>query len=139
MGKSHNLKSDRDVKKTVKKAERATHVELVNTLYSKFKKIIESKGQKVSVATIIIIIDTAMKLASQYKDLSGLEKKAIVITVVKRLIEEADLSDEDEEVIKVIAERALDPTIDQLFEMAPEVYGKIKAGCTGLCASLKKK
>lgn len=134
MGKSKSLKSDRAVKKTVKNAEsnNEAHLELVNTLYSKFKKLIESKGQSVSAGTIIVIIDSAMKLASQYKNLSGLEKKAIVITVVKRLVEESDLSDEDEEVIKVIVERALDTTIDQLFEMAPQVYGKIKTGCASL-------
>jgi hypothetical protein len=107
----------------------------VDTLYSELKKSIEkylSEGG-VSAANIIIIIDTAMKLAAKMKTLTGPEKKAVVIAVILRLVDEADLKPEDEAVIKIIAERALDPAIDQLFAMAPEVYGKVKTTCLTLC------
>lgn len=138
MGKSKSLKSDKAIKEVVRDAEtNSTHVELVNVLYSKLKKIIEDKGQTINAATILIIIDTSMKLASEYKTLSGLEKKAIVITVVKKLIDESNLSEQDQQVLDIIVENLLDVAIDQLYIIAPQVYGKIKAGCSKFC--IKKK
>ena len=134
MGKSKTLKSDKAIKKVVREAEtNDTHVELVNVLYSKLKKIIEDKGQNINASTILIIIDTSMKLASEYKTLSGLEKKAIVITVVKKLIDESNLSEEDQQVLDIVVENLLDVAIDQLYIIAPQVYGKIKAGCSKFC------
>ncbi len=132
MGKSNKSKSVREI---VEEAEtNDTHIELVNVLYTKFKQIIKAKGKDINTSTIVTIIATAMKLAGEYKTLSGMEKKAIVITVVKRLIdEESNLSKEDKEILDIIVENALDGIIDQLYELAPKAYGKIRAGCISLC------
>ncbi|GAH10310.1 unnamed protein product, partial [marine sediment metagenome] len=127
---------DAEVKAVVRDLEaKPEHVQLVETLYTSLRKSVAGliKDEGVSAANIIVIIDTAMKLAGKLRTLDGVEKKAVVITVVKKLIEESDLKPEDEAVVQILAERALDPAIDQLFAMAPELYGKVKAGCLGLC------
>lgn len=111
------------------------HIQLTELLYNKLKLLVSQQNteKEISASNIIVIIDTAMKLAGKLKNLSGYEKKTIVLTVVKKLIDESTLKDSDAEVVKIIAERALDPTIDQLFAMAPELYGKTKKNCLNLC------
>ena len=135
--KEESVKSEvREVPQVVRDLEaKPEHVQLVEVLYEELRKTVEAvtKDEGISAGNIIVIIDNAMKLVGKMKTLNGLEKKAIVITVVKRLVDEAELKPEDAAVVKIIAERALDPAIDQLFAMAPEVYGKVKRGCFLLC------
>ena len=133
---STEASEDHEIPQIVRDLEaKPEHIQLVEVLYSELKKSIESivKDDGIGASNIIVIIDTAMKLVGKMKSLDGIEKKALVITVVKRLVDEADLKPGDAAVVKIIAERALDPAIDQLFAMAPEVYGKVKRGCLSLC------
>ena len=133
---STSVTSVREVPQIVRDlAAKPEHIQLVDALYDSLKKTIEDivKDEGISSGNIIVIIDTAMKLVGKLKSLDGVEKKALVITVVKRLIDESDLKEQDAAVVKIIAERALSPAIDQLFAMAPEVYGKVKTSCLKFC------
>ena len=115
-------------------AIKAGHLKLVDTIYTKLRESVDGviKKEGISVANIITIIDAAMRLVGSYKYLGGHEKKAIAVTIVKKLIEESDLKPEDEALVKLLVERALDPAIDQLFALAPKAYGKVKAKCLKL-------
>ena len=127
---------DREVPQIVRDlVAKPEHIQLVEALYTELKKSIAAlvKDEGVSAGNIIVIIDHAMKLVGKMKSLDGIEKKALVITVVRKLVDEADIKESDAAVVKIIAERALDPAIDQLFAMAPEVYGKVKRSCLSLC------
>lgn len=109
------------------------HIALVDSLYSNLKIVVFELIQgDISKDNIILVIDAAMKLVAKMR-LEGIEKKAIVITVVKRLIAESSLKPEDSVIINLIVDQALDSTIDQLFSLAPKVYGKMKASCIVFC------
>lgn len=130
-----------EVSKALKSLESPEHIELVGVLYNKLKQLLEStlNNETVNARNIIVIIDSAMKLVGKMSTLDGLQKKALVMTVVKKLVEESNLSPEDEEIVKIIVERALDPVIDQIFAMAPEVYGKVKTKCMHFCKCFPNK
>jgi len=46
---------------------------------------------------------------------------------------------EELKTLYTIVDQALDPYIDQLYTLAPEVYGKAKTGLLGLLTGLKDK
>jgi len=130
------LRKDPEVSRTVQVIRsKSGNAQLVEKLYVEFYQSVKDLLQKdgVSASNVIILIDQAMRVVGKSKTLEGPEKKALVITLVQRLIEESNLKPEDRAVVRLLAERALDPTIDQLFAMAPKVYGKVKNKCLSWC------
>lgn len=101
--------------------------------------------------TVLQLTELAMRYVGKLKDLAGSEKKALVLTVVRRYVEETakeleaqwdNATDKLEEVgedvleelkdLYTVVDQALDPYIDQVYALAPEVYGHAKRGLAGL-------
>jgi len=129
------------VKKTQKAAERIVrgipqnpeHIALVDGVY---KKVIlnmqEVMKDGVTVSNIVIIVDTTMRTVGKLKTLSGVEKKALAITVVHKILEVSEMREEDRAALKIVVDMMLDPLIDQIFAIAPKLYGKVKERCSSL-------
>lgn len=112
--------------------------ELLDSLYGNLKEAIKGligDEETISAANIILIIDQAMRLATKYPNLNGQDKKALVVKVISKLVDETNLKDQDRAVIKILVERTLDPLIDQIFAMAPGVYSNVKKRCVFLCGA----
>lgn len=114
-------------------SENTANTAIVNAIYDKLiSKIGESIAEGgVSLSNIIIIVDATMRLVGELKTLTGVEKKAVVITVIHKLIA-ANVKTEDAEALITIVNLMLDPLIDQIYTLAPQVYGAIKAKCLAM-------
>lgn len=110
------------------------HVALVDSVYNKVVLRVAEviKGEGVTVANIVIIVDTTMRTVGKLQTLSGMEKKALTITVVHKILEVSDLKEADRAALKIVVDAMLDPLIDQIFAIAPKLYGKVKARCQAL-------
>lgn len=122
---------------------------MIEALYHKLQtKAQDLLRRGVEMSNILLLTDLAMKQVGKLKHLVGFEKKALVITVVRRLAEDTlekakqaaiDAGEALEEVVekinaefeelRVIVDKALDPFIDQLYSLAPKIYGKVTAKC----------
>jgi hypothetical protein len=99
---------------------------IVNTLYSQLvPQVSDIIANGVSVSNIVTIIDATMQLVGQLQTLTGVEKKAVVITLVNKIIASSNVTPEEAAVITML----IDPLIDQIYAIAPDLYGKIKAKC----------
>ena len=116
-------------------AQNPEHVALVDSVYSKV--IVTLAGiingeEGITVRNIIVVVDTTMRAVGKLRMLSGMEKKALTITIIHKILEVVDMREEDRETLKIVVEAMLDPLIDQIFAIAPKLYGKIKTGLSGL-------
>lgn len=125
------------------------YVDIIRALHDKLKhdaNDLLNKGLEMS--NLILILDLAMKEAGKIKSMIGLEKRAIVVAVVKKFLDDKvqevnqelsnlsnhvqeatdHLSEELKGLIK-LADTSLDSFVDQLYQLAPEVYGKTKSRC----------
>lgn len=89
---------------------------LSNIVYDKLKTMITHK--QVSIAGIIGIVTLAMQLVQQFAGVSGKDKKIIVISVITRLFDEIQMSDDDRFALKAIVATTLDHTIDFVIAIA---------------------
>lgn len=69
---------------------------------------------------IIDLIDSCMRFVGRYKEMSGSEKKKVVIHIVSRIIKKHFTK------ASAYLLEALPTIIDDLYVIAPKVYGKIK-------------
>lgn len=104
----------------------------------------------VNSATVLELTEAAMRIVGKVKNLVGYEKKAIVLSVVSKFVEESandvfekvdELSDvtvQELEDLRIMVDSALNPYVDQVYSLAPELYGKAKQSFSGLKAFFKK-
>lgn len=122
---------------------------MIEALYHKLQtKAHDLLSKGVEMNNVLLLTDLAMKQVGKLRNLVGFEKKALVLTVVRRLAEDTlekakqslinagealeevtnKINAEFEE-LRVILDKALDPFVDQLYILAPKVYGQVKAKC----------
>lgn len=110
---------------------------LVDSLCNKLK--VDAKHllvDGVTVTNLVTLTDLAMKEVGKLKNLVGYEKKALVVTTIRKLAKDTlkDLHGETDEVVAKLEEQiknlgevmdiALDSLIDGLFLLSPKSYGK---------------
>jgi len=79
---------------------------------------------------IISLIASSVKFIEQYRELSGTEKKNIVIHALREIIQECDfLSDEDKAILIGYVDMFADDAIDYLVDFGKNLYLKVKKGC----------
>lgn len=130
-----SLSARSDIKQIVKDIpENPASTVIVNEIYDKLKlQIKDILDSGVSVTNIVVIVAEAMKIIGKFKTLTGIEKKALAITVVHKLIIESNIPEDNRDAIFAVIDLMLDPLIDQLYSLAPLAYGKIKEGCLSCC------
>ena len=90
--------------------------DLVNEVYDTVRKAIVNK--KFTVSNFIVLVTMVMQILESHKDLTGTEKKALAIRVIKRLVNEIPFTDEDRVAVGIIIDTTLPKTIDYLIMAA---------------------
>lgn len=86
--------------------------EVVDGIYENVLGMVEAKDVKA--ANIISIAALTMKLVEQVPGLTGQQKKDIVIEVIKKLIDETPLSDEEVAAVNLVVDVTLPIVIDTI-------------------------
>lgn len=115
----------REIKLQVRNIEASIpnpNIALYELAYEKFKQIADTK--KANVGSILIIVAVAVQVVQNMKrgnveNLTGAEKKAIVINMIKKWINETNSLAEDDKVylINVFIPYSLDGAIDSLCQL----------------------
>lgn len=125
------------------------YVDLIRALHDKLRQDANHVlNQGLEMTNLILILDLAMKEVGKIKNLIGLEKRALVVAVTKKFLNERlsevnqsletlgdqvdataeQLTEEMKELVQ-LANSSLDSFVDQLYQLAPEAYGKTKSKC----------
>ena len=93
------------------------------------KDYLQLKLQRpITPSKVIMIVAAGVKYIEHYRDLSGAEKKDIVINAIRELIQESPIITEKEALLEVVDTFA-DSAIDYLVDFGRMTYLKIKSGC----------
>ena len=113
--------------------------DLFKVFYEKAKRDLDKlyvDGERISRQNIILITDYMMKEAGKIKTLVGIEKKTLVMYAIQKSLDEnlQYLKDHVEnwdrnnqqhwDSLQRYVDKNIDPLIDQLYALAPKVYGK---------------
>lgn len=127
---------------------RISITQIVDDLYSQLKGLItgdKNYTPEYICSNIIIIVGMLMSAVEEYSDLNGIEKKAIVIRVINKLVEELESIFPDmspELMILVKSATSLIPNaIDVIISVARHHFdiNAIKAKCFSCCKKSSKK
>jgi hypothetical protein len=107
--------------------------EIDNGVYDTLKDYITLKLQHpVTAPKIIVLVAAGVKFIEQYKSMTGAEKKKLVIQVVRDVITESTLiDDEARKEILLYLDMFADDMIDYLVDFGKHMYLKIKTN--GYC------
>jgi hypothetical protein len=99
---------------------------LVDQVYDDVRKSIVNKT--FSATNFIVLVTIVMQVVEKLAELSGPEKKEIAIRVIKRLIMEIPMPENEKEAIAIIVETTLSKSIDYIIMAANGEldFGKIK-------------
>ena len=105
--------------------------EPVSRLYDEIETMIN--GKKIDAASIISIATLLMKTVEKYSDVKGIQKKEIVLAVLRKVVEEKiDDADERSSVLFLI-EQTVPPVIDALVAVDKgQLKIKIQKGCKSI-------
>lgn len=85
-------------------------------LYTELKAIIRENG-KLTTSNIVTIVITLMQTVDSYGDVKGPEKKATVLHVLKRLINDTMNSDSDATAVTQLVDMTVPVLIDSLVSI----------------------
>ena len=100
--------------------DEAYDVEKFNMVYGNIKRMIVDK--EVNIKTILILVPTIMIQAARFVNLTGLQKKDLVIHVVAKLVGEYKPKSETMTLIKLFIEKQLPTIIDIIYQAAKSKY-----------------
>jgi hypothetical protein len=92
-------------------------------------------NEKITATNIVIIATSLMNVVEQYKDLTGSQKKMLIIDTIKRVINENTNDVEERMALMVIVDFTLPPLIDTLISA---INGNIKFEKKKIVSTLKK-
>jgi hypothetical protein len=92
-------------------------------------------NEKITATNIVIIATSLMNVVEQYKDLTGSQKKMLIIDTIKRVINENINDVEERMALMVIVDFTLPPLIDTLISA---INGNIKFEKKKIVSTLKK-
>ncbi len=112
----------------------STNQELVGQIYDEAKKLLVNG--KVDPAGLLSLTAKIMELVERSPGLQGFEKKQVVIEVVKKLVDETDLSEEDNAKVDVIIETTLPMAIDVIVSASRGAFNlnNLRTKLRKLCA-----
>lgn len=115
------------------------YVDIISALYTKIKtKAKDLLDQGINQDNMILLTDMVMREVGKIKNLVGFEKKALVLATMRKFVDDramelhqstTKLTEEmitELEDLKDLVEEKLGGFIDQIYTLAPDVYGKTK-------------
>lgn len=110
---------------------------LSNIVYDQIRGVVTHK--KITIANILSIVTLSMQLVQQFALVDGPNKKAIVLNVINRLMDELPVEETDKQAIKILIDTTLNKTIDLIIDIANgkvDLLGSIEdtvARCKLMC------
>ncbi len=104
----------------------------VEYLYNHIKSI---HTENIDVTNIISIVTELIQLVEKYKNLTGPQKKMLVINVIRKLVNNQDISEHDKNTINIIIENTLPIVIDNLISA---INGKLSFNKNKILSFIKK-
>ena len=99
-----------------------------NLVYDNVKKMVVDK--EINIQTILILLPTIMIQVGRFINLTGLQKKDMVIQIITRLLDEFKPEDETYELILVFVKNQLPYVIEIIYQssVGSYIFKKIKSG-----------
>ena len=99
--------------------------------FDALKRYLKLKMQRpITGPKVILMISAGIKYIEHYRNLSGTEKKDIVIRALRDVIKESDTIDQqDRDMLLDFVDTFADDTIDQLVDFGKHMYLKIRSSC----------
>lgn len=88
---------------------------LLDTFENLYTYIVSVHSEKLNASNIIIIATELMQIVEKYKTLTGIQKKTLVINVVKKLVNTQFNTPEDKRAMELIIDFTLPIVIDNLI------------------------
>lgn len=104
---------------------KATEEDAITIIYDRIRDSIVNKH--ISVANVLILVTSAMKIMEEFPAFSGEQKKRIVIVVIQKLFAEIQMTDQDRIAMKILVEMTVNKMIDVIVSAAKgELFTQIK-------------
>ncbi len=105
--------------------------EPVSRLYDEIEAMID--GKKIDATSIISVATLLMKTVEKYTDVNGIQKKEIVLAVLRKIVEEKVDDQDEKKNILFLIETTVPPVIDALVSVDKgQLKIKIQKGCKSL-------
>ena len=128
------MASTEDVKLVVKNFP----IERIHDLYDKIKVLIE--GKKLDATNIVSITTNAMIFVEAYNDISGIQKRELIIHIIGLIIKDTVDDYEEKFVLQNIVRLTLPSIIDTIINVdKKKIQIKVKKGCSRLFSCCTKK
>jgi len=89
-----------------------TFINIIEHLYNYAKSIYTTK---ITPSNVVMITTEIIQTVEKYNNLTGVQKKMIVINVVKKLVNSQNNTDEDKQAINLVIDLTLPTVIDGLI------------------------
>lgn len=114
----------------------------VNIVFENIKASIV--GKSFNVTTFMLLIPRCMEAVEDFPELTGAEKKALVLDVLSKLIDEIPLKDEDRALLKTLILNVIPTVIDtvvasSLGQFALNIYEEVEEEVKAHCGPCFKK
>lgn len=101
-------------------------------------------NRKVNLSTFMLLVPRCMEIVEKIPTLTGPEKKALVLEVLARLVEELPIDEEDKQSLKLIVTTVVPVVVDTIVssalgQFAINVVEEIEEEVTGCFAKCSKK
>jgi hypothetical protein len=107
------------------------NMQLVQMIYDRVK--LQIKNKQANTELIIQCCVYAMALVEQQADLSGKDKKAIVLQVCQMLVDEARVDNATKVALQLLVSTTLPHMIDQMISVANGETKLLQSKCTSCC------
>ena len=87
---------------------------LINTFESLYEHVKSIHSDKITASNIVVIVTELVQLTEKYKQLTGNQKKTLVINVVKKLVNTQVENENDKKTLNTIIDLTLPTVIDNL-------------------------
>ena len=105
--------------------------EPVARLYDEVESIISNK--KIDAGSMISVVTLLMKTVDKYTDVNGIQKKEVVLAVLRKIIEETVKDESERQNILYLADQAVPAVIDTIVSIDKgQLKIKIEKGCKKL-------
>jgi len=88
-------------------------IEIIDTTYKYIKSVY---GTNITASNVVVIASNLIQVVEKYKDLPGNQKKLVVISTIKMIIQEQTLINESDKLaLNIIVDLTLPTVIDNLI------------------------
>ncbi len=120
-----------EVKETIEVKPENILIDGVEHLYNYIKS---THTETIDVTNIISIVTELIQLVEKYKSLTGPQKKMLVISVIRKLVNSQDISQNDKNTINIVIENTVPVVIDSLISA---INGKLSFNKTKVISFIK--